>query len=574
MKARKSGKALTAFILGSGLIVALLAAASAQAALTAKFDRYTLAVGDTVRMTLSSDGDEDPTEADLSALEEHFEVLQRSSTLNTSIINGERSRVKELILELTPTHEGDIIVPPFQIGRQRSEALQVSIGPAPKSLSGDEVVIFEAEVDKDSVYVQGQLLLTLRVQQAVNLESRSISELAIDNAVVETLGQNSFQRVIDGRPWLVHEIRYALFPQSSGELRIPVQTFSGRLATGRRSLFDTRPAGRLLRRQTEELVIDVMPRPASYPPVTWLPSAKLTLEEQWSGPLDELRIGDSVTRTITVTGEGLQGAQLPPIEGASGDGLRAYPDQPSINSMSGENGVTGLRTDSLALVAVAEGEYVLPAMEIPWWDTRSDSLQIARLPERRIRVAPSATVPRDVTGSTESTDSVDAADSLSTTTSNPLWQIVAAICAFGWLGTSLLLLRARRSTPSASTGPAKRADKVMPPASLSSVLAACKRNDPGAAHRALLQWLAVEAPGISLMDWARSSDERALSEAVLELQTRLYGLGEQTGSRGSSGWSGQPLAEALQAWSKAQGSGTKALATAQKSALPALYPAG
>jgi hypothetical protein len=133
------------------------------------------------------------------------------------------------------------------------------------------------------VFVQGQLLLTLRVQQAVNLESRSITELEIENAYVETLGQNSFQRMIDGRPWLVHEIRYAIFPEASGELRIPARPFPDAWAPGRRTLFDTRPAGRLIRRQTEEIVVPVLPRPDSFPDATWLPAADLSIEEQWSG---------------------------------------------------------------------------------------------------------------------------------------------------------------------------------------------------------------------------------------------------------------------------------------------------
>ena len=53
----------------------------------------------------------------------------------------------------------------------------------------DEPVLFEAEVDRDSVYVQGQVILTLRLQQAINLDGRSISELELDNAFVKPLEQ-------------------------------------------------------------------------------------------------------------------------------------------------------------------------------------------------------------------------------------------------------------------------------------------------------------------------------------------------------------------------------------------------
>ena len=241
----KSGSHLSIAALWLALAVMLVQALPAQAALTAALDRYRIAMGDTVRLTLKSDDASDPGEADLSALQRDFEVLQRSSSVSTRIVNGQRNQTRELLLEITPRREGSLVIPPFVVDGKRSEALAVDVGPEPEPLAAEEVVIFEAEVDATSVYVQGQILLTLRVQQAVNLDSRSITELKLDNAYVETLGQNSFQRTINGRPWLVHEIRYAIFPESSGTLSIPKQIFSGRLASGRRSLFDTRPAGRL-----------------------------------------------------------------------------------------------------------------------------------------------------------------------------------------------------------------------------------------------------------------------------------------------------------------------------------------
>ena len=251
---RIAGVAL--FLLLQGL------AATAQGALTASVDRQLVHLGETLRLTLRSDGATDPGEADLAALRQDFEILQRSSNISTRIVNGRSMRRRELVLELTPRRVGRLPVPAFEVDGERSAALEVEVRPEPRVTPGDEVVLFSAEVDREQVYVQGQVLLTLRVQQAVNLESRSVTELEIPDAFVRTLGQNSFQRTIDGRPWLVHEIRYAIFPETSGELRIPQQTFSGRLGSTRRSLFDTRPAGRLLRRRTEAITITVRPRPA------------------------------------------------------------------------------------------------------------------------------------------------------------------------------------------------------------------------------------------------------------------------------------------------------------------------
>lgn len=543
MTQNRSGKPFL-WLLGC-LLMGLMA--PAQSALEASLDRYNIAMGDSVRLALRSDDDSDPGDADLSALQNAFEILQRSSNISTRIVNGERSQTRELTLELTPRREGDLVIPPFEVDGKRSEALAVSVGPEPTAQATDEVVIFEAEVDRSEVYVQGQLLLTLRVQQAVNLDSRSISELEIDNAYVETLGQNSFQRTIDGRPWLVHEIRYAVFPESSGELVIPEQTFSGRIASGRRTLFDTRPAGRLLRRRSEALVIPVLPRPANYPATTWLPSSSLTIEEQWSAPRDQLRIGDSITRTISITGEGLQGAQLPPIDAASADGLRAYPDQPLINNVNGDNGVTGIRTDSLALVAVSDGVYELPALEIPWWDTKSNTLKTATLPAQRLTVLPSpgSLARTDTSGGDAAAPSAAGVSPDAVRMASPadgVWPWVAGGCALGWMLTSLLWWwRAKTPTPrQARTQPV-----VITPPKLSD---ACRQNNPSMAREALRAWLLQQGHTGSIEAWLGQQDSDALTRAVQDLERCLYRHDSDTQDRD---WNGKALSDAVGGLAKA-----------------------
>ena len=544
------------------LMLTLSLALPAQAALYAALDRYRIAMGDTARLTLRSDDDSDPGDADLSALREHFEILEQSSSASTRIVNGQRSQSRELILEITPRREGSIVIPPFAVDGQRSEALAVDVEPAPQARSADQVVNFEAEIDRSSLYVQGQLQLTLRVQQAVNLESRSITELDIPGAYVQTLGQNSFQRMIEGRPWLVHEIRYAIFPEASGELVIPAQTFSGRLGAGRRTLFDTLPAGQLIRRRSEAITVNVKPRPADFPAATWLPAADLGIEEQWSAAPDTLRVGDSVTRTIRVTADGLQGAQLAPIEHAQIAGLRAYPDQPVIDNVHGARGLTGIRTDSLALVAVQDGEYELPAIEVPWWDTGSDTLRVARLPARRLRVLPGVAAP----GAADArAPEPAAAPPVAPSAGLGLWPWIAAGCALGWLLSSLGWWRSKARSP----GDPRRLNAPRPSAraDLKALLAACKADDARLARRELQTWvrgLRGQGRAQTLLAWAEGTGSDALREAVQELETALY-RGAQAGA-----WHGGALAEALRALEAASGKPRKG-ARREDSALPPLY---
>ena len=135
---------------------------------------------------------------------------------------------RQLQIEITPRRPGALIISSFQVGASKTAPVWVNVSKMARVDPSTEAILFEATVDSDSVYVQGQLILTLRLQQAVNLDGRSISDLQLPGAFVVPLEQKSFQRTVSGRPWLVHEVRYAIFQEKSGVLEIPAQSFSAR----------------------------------------------------------------------------------------------------------------------------------------------------------------------------------------------------------------------------------------------------------------------------------------------------------------------------------------------------------
>ena len=67
--------------------------------------------------------------------------------------------------------------------------------------------------------------------------------------------------------------------------------------------------------------------------------------------------------------------------------LRFYPDQESIEQSELADGLQGQRIQSEALVARSGGNWTLPEMRIPWWNTETDTLQFAVLPARSVSVS-------------------------------------------------------------------------------------------------------------------------------------------------------------------------------------------
>ena len=96
-----------------------------------------------------------------------------------------------------------------------------------------------------------------------------------------------------------------------------------------------------------------VPDPRNSKDRTWLPARTLHVVEQWSEDPPELRVGEPLTRTILVKATGLRGDQLPEIEFGSPDGVRVYPDQPTIRSATDAELVYGSREQRFAVVPAA-----------------------------------------------------------------------------------------------------------------------------------------------------------------------------------------------------------------------------
>jgi len=484
-----AGKTIVSLFLGL-LLASYTSVAFAR--VTAEVDRSEIAMGETLRLTLRGDAGERPDSIDIDALRTDFEILQRSSSTSARVIGGEQSVTRTLEIELSPLREGIATIPAFEAGGRRTTPIAIKVNKQPEQQLEGELVYFDAKVDSTEVYVQAQVILTITLQQAINLDNRAISELDIPDAYQEPLEQRNFQRRAAGRLWQVTELRYAVFPQKSGALQIPAIAFSGRELLPGRSLLGAR-LGRRVSIKSDPISITVKPAPADFPGDIWLPAKSLDFSGTWSSPPGQLTVGDSTTRTLRISAEGLQGSQLPPINsfgGASGpDGLRFYPDQETIDQREISNGLQGFRNQSEALVTSTAGSWSLPELVIPWWNTETDSLEYATLPAEQVVVkAPGiASAPDSSPGLDPAPAEVDVTDRLI------FWQGLAGT---GWL---LLLITgwlawSRRTEPGAGGRDRKPRRNTR---ELISLKKACAENDALAARSAVLRWAKIQGPGDS-----------------------------------------------------------------------------
>ena len=306
-----------------------------------ELDRNRMVEGETVNLTLTVPGDLDG-EPDFTPLDQGFDVLDRAQSSHTSIINGHMSSQRVWRLILAPKATGLLTVPPIPVGRLQSHPRTLKVLPAGSKDAGTESprIFIEAEAAPKSPYVQGQLIYSVRIFHRVKLREASLSDPQTEGALLERLGEDkSYRAFRNGHSYNVIERRYAVFPQQSGRLGIDAPILSASVAaeSQRRNSLSQRFFGRdpfagfpdiggffqerrPVRIRSKRLEIEVKPRPTGISG-NWLPAQSLSLEQSWTPQAAEFRVGEPVTRTLTLKARGLTHAQLPDLVMAAVDGL-------------------------------------------------------------------------------------------------------------------------------------------------------------------------------------------------------------------------------------------------------------
>lgn len=531
----------------------LVCIAQVQAAsFTASVDRTQLNAGESVELILESD---DPTQflvPDLTPLEPFFELL--SSKQMNRLTDSQRP-VTQWILTLLPKQTGFVIIPPLSLGELQSTPINLSISAfKDNGLPALEPVYIDSQIDQESVFVQAQLLLTLRIYHAVPLFADSnLTPLLIDNARVEQLGKpRTFEQHINGVRHGVIEISYAIFPQQSGAVEIPAQTFSATLAGhDPHSLkpFSAQP-GQRIEVKSARIPVQVKDIPVSYPKdAQWLPAQHIALQQTWTPP--SITAGSATTRQLKLSAQGLPSSQLPALTPESSSTYKVYIDKPSFSHQFTEHGLVSSRDERHAFVFQTAGHYQLAAIKLPWWNTQLDQLEYVELAQQELQVLAQPNnqefVPLTASNSTSPAVFLLPQQQLF------LWQSLSALFMLLSIIGFSLWWRARHQPAVAmvnsGNAPSRRSLQ-------DDLKRACLANDPVSTRQALDAWARQYPESLASMA-ARSS---SLEVALDALNSALY-------SENNSNWQGQELLQAIRDLSFVEADSTDS-----DEQLPPLYP--
>lgn len=355
--------------------------------------------------------------------------------------------------------------------------------------------VVRAQISSRSPWERSQVLYTVRVYRSAGARSfgriRRLNDpvLLTGEALIEQLGtdrQYNFRS--EEAESLVLERRYALYPQSTGEILLQPASLQW---IGEDSGFRTRSfvpdAG------TERIEVRAVPSP---PAGRWLAAAEVRLREEFEREPNELVAGEPLIRLLEVRVEGQPARQIPELRPGDGPNFRHFVERPEYEDIVTGAGLVGVRRQRAALLALRGGDVVLPAIRLNWWNTAGERWETAELPPRTLKA-------RAPMGQDAPPPGEPPAERLAANVTG--WLI--PLLALGWFATGVAWWISRRlgadrsaraRLRSALARDSRRRDDLAGP--LAALASACRAGDAHKVEEALLAWSRAWWPGAAPRD--------------------------------------------------------------------------
>jgi len=372
--------------------------------------------------------------------------------------------------------------------------------------------------------------------------SPEFPEFELENAIV-VLPQERPQNVneqINGTTYAGIIETYSLYPQQPGDFHLPPAQLTVPYAINPPK---TTVAQVPLPSLTFHADLPAEARDLDY----FLPTTRLTMQQKWNVPLKNLRAGDTIERTITVTATKMQAMLIPPLPTAAPDGIRVYQTEPTVSDQKTDRGdfVSGQRLQTAKYFIQKEGDYTLPSIELKWWNLSTKRIVTTTLPAVHFKVAANPDLVTELPPEPEATV-ITQPQPVNPWTKYKHWIEIASACA---IITFLLVWLCRRYLPRIRhyIRVENKRRKHTEAAYFRNLIHSCQQNNPTDAYSWLLKWLTRAHRNLSLDDFLKGSHNPDLVAEIDRLGRSLFAAWEQQKS-----WKGVNLATQLQRLHKAE----------------------
>ncbi|PMG42300.1 hypothetical protein BCU90_07115 [Vibrio lentus] len=238
------------------------------------------------------------------------------------------------------------------------------VGEKPKS--GDKITPAKVSVNE-------QVILNIEVATPRWLTGGTrIGSIEIPNVIAKQRNQlaTNYTERVDGTTWSRQRWEVTLYPMTSGEFVIPTvpvriqvsapdgSNVGGTLYTQPIKFEASLPSG---------LLSDESP---------WFSATDVDVEQQWQRSSEDLKVGDAVTRTVTIKAKDSLSVLLPNVlTNESTQQYQAYPQPNRLDDTQERGDYRSSRIEETVYVIQQGGEFTLPEFTFLWWDSKNQRLE-------------------------------------------------------------------------------------------------------------------------------------------------------------------------------------------------------
>jgi hypothetical protein len=378
--------------------------------------------------------------------------------------------------------------------------------------------IVRAEIKPSRVIVGQRAVLSLDVLAPNYMPAPPVlPDFQVRNLVTRQMSARNFVEQRDDVTYAGVRYEFAISPMEAGAFAISGQSVTITYAA-------EPPAARTVSIAIPELDLQAFIPPQARDLNPFVSANNIAIGQTVDRSSRDLKVGDSITRTVTVTADGIPAMLIPPVVFAPVDGFAIYPSQPALQDVadSRSGSQKGIRIEQAVYLLQKTGDYNLPPISLGWWNVRDQKVERAQADGVELHVADNPAVKSSAGLAAESWRARwDISDSL-----QRHWQMLVIILA----GAGILIWKLPLLTRAclAWRDRRRKAYRESEAFYFAQIRRAAGSGDARKTYFSWLDWLDRFEPlgrVRSAQSLKRAANDPALNAAIDALEQNLFGSG-------------------------------------------------
>jgi len=348
--------------------------------------------GDLFILTVTINDSDNDYQLDTRPLEEFFTVYRPSQSKRSEYINGDFSQQTTWQIRLQAKKLGSVTIPSLNIGNLNTAAIEINVLEIPPQDQNDTQqrgVFIENSIDKTDVYIGQSFIFTTKLYFSKDSNELALADPKFEGADISVFGKDSNKQTVrNGIRYNVITRQYKITATQAGQFEIDSPLLTGTLRkVVSVSDWQNRVIAQPINARGERLTINIKAIPESYEG-EWLVTDDLRLFEDIDLSTQSYKVGEPITRSITLQIASIDKDKLPSIQLNYPQSLRVYPDQDQLSEGQADGLTYGVRNIRHAIIAEQEGTLTLPEIKLNWFNSRTNQAETAILPAQELTILP------------------------------------------------------------------------------------------------------------------------------------------------------------------------------------------